>query len=717
MASPLTAFSNLLFNGIYYLNIKPLSIINILPPFFNNYFVSIFKMIKAGKIFLLFTVCLLVNLLLSSFNKQDAHPANFKMPFKQAGLTERQAAAHLIDRFTFGNSPGYLDKVVKSGLENWFLQQLEGKQNDADLNNRLSGYDALQMSNTQVLTTFPRASTILKEAVSEGIISKDSLKENGRKEYQEAIKAYMEKKGYRPQKELFRQFVSQKILSAAYSNNQLQQVLTEFWFNHFNVSISKNQCAPFVPAYERDVIRPNVTDKFGALLLATAQSPAMLFYLDNFSSAGQNNDFKQRQQNLQQRLERKAVQAKDEDTAGNRAMLMEKLSSSKKNQGLNENYAREIMELHTLGVDGGYSQQDVTNAAKVLTGWTVYPMANGPGGAIKKMIEKFGEDNLAAKGFVHKGDFLFAINKHDNQAKTVLGKLFAAGGGYQDGLDLINLLAHHAATAKFICKKLAVKFVSDNPPASLIDKMAATFLANDGDIKEVLKTMVAAPEFWTKDAIAQKTKSPLELAISSVRALDATVNMPFMMYQWVSKMGQKLYYYQAPTGFPDKGQYWINTGALLNRMNFGLAFASQKIPGVEFNLAAINNNHEPESAIDALKTYSKIILPERDVDATIKRLTALVNDPSIQQKIDEAAGKATANSDQNHVVLEENKEAEIVMLDQNNERTMSEDKLARKNLGKRTKAGSEQIPSSAGNNSMLAQVVGIIIGSPEFQKR
>ena len=674
-------------------------------------------MIKAGKIFLVFTVCLLVNLLLSSFNKRDTYLVNFKMPFKQAGLTERQAAAHLIDRFTFGNSPGYLDKVVKSGLENWFLQQLEGKQNDADLDNRLSGYDALQMSNTQVLTTFPRAATIVKEAVSEGIISKDSLKENGRKEYQEAIKAYMEKKGYRPQKELFRQFVSQKILSAAYSNNQLHQVLTEFWFNHFNVSISKNQCAPFVPAYERDVIRPNVTGKFGVLLLATAQSPAMLYYLDNFSSAGQNSDFKQRQQNLQQRLERKAAQAKDEDTAGNQARLMEKLRSSKKNQGLNENYAREIMELHTLGVEGGCSQQDVTNTAKVLTGWTVYPIANGPASAVKKMIERFGEDNLAAKGFVHIGDFLFAINRHDNEAKTVLGKSFAAGGGYQEGLDLINMLAHHAATAKFICKKLAVKFVSDNPPASLTDKMAATFLANDGDIKEVLKTMVAAPEFWTKDAIAQKTKSPLELAISSVRALDATVNMPFIMYQWVSKMGQKSYYYQAPTGFPDKGQYWINTGALLNRMNFGLAFASQKIPGVEFNLAAINNNHEPESAIDALKTYSKIILPEREVDATIKRLTALVNDPSIQQIIDEAANKTTTNTDQNHEVMEEVAEADISMLDQKNERTMSEEKLARKNLGKRTKAGNEMMPSAAGNNSMLAQVVGIIIGSPEFQKR
>ena len=674
-------------------------------------------MIKAAKFFIILTSSFLINIVLSSYNKQDTNLAVFKMPYKQAGLTERQAAAHLIDRFTFGNTPGYIDEVVKSGLENWFLQQLEGKQNDADLNERLSGYDALQLSNTQVLATFPRIATIVKEAVSEGVISKDSLKENGKKEYREAVKAYMEKKGYRPQQELNKQFVSQKILSAAFSKNQLHQVLTEFWFNHFNVSISKNQCAQYIPAYERDVIRPNVTGKFGELLLATAQSPAMLFYLDNFSSAGENSDYKQRQEKLQQRLEKQAEQAKKEDPSGNKATLMEKITNNKKNQGLNENYAREIMELHSLGVDGGYTQQDVTSAAKVLTGWTVYPMENGPGSAVKKLIDRLGEDNLAAKGFVHKGDFFFAINRHDNQAKTVLGKSFAAGGGYQEGLDLINMLATNAATAKFICKKLAVKFVSDNPPASLIDKMAATFLTKEGDIKAVLKTMVAAPEFWTKEAITQKTKSPLELAISSVRALNATVNMPFMIYQWISKMGQKIYYYQAPTGFPDKGQYWINTGALLNRMNFGLAFASQKIPGVEFNLTALNNNHEPESAIDALKTYSKIILPERAVDATIKRLTPLINNPSIQQKIDAAAGKSIANADSNHDVMEQNKEADEMMFDKKNERYMSEDKLAKKNLGKRTKAGNEIISSAAGNNSMLAQVVGIIIGSPEFQKR
>ena len=207
------------------------------------------------------------------------------MPYQAAGLTDREAAAHLIGRFTFGNKPGLIDDVVNTGLEKWFTQQLEGKENDDVLISRLKEYDALSMSNEQVLNTFPRNAKILKQAIDEGVINKDSVDKSDKAAYRDEVKDYMEKKGYRPQKELYRQFANQKILSAAYSNNQLQQVLTEFWFNHFNVSATKNDCAQFIPAYERDVIRPNVTGKFGDLLLATAQSPAMLIYLDNFNSS------------------------------------------------------------------------------------------------------------------------------------------------------------------------------------------------------------------------------------------------------------------------------------------------------------------------------------------------------------------------------------------------------------------------------------------------
>lgn len=628
------------------------------------------------------------------------------MPYREAGLTERQAAAHLIDRFTFGAAPGQVDEVVKKGLENWLMEQLDGKQNDDVLNGQLQEYDALKLSNAQVLAEFPAPARVLREAVDAGVISKDSADRRNRALYKDRLQAYMAEKGYRPQKELFRQFINQKILSAAYSNNQLHQVLTEFWFNHFNVSVTKNDCAPFIPAYERDVIRPNVTGKFGDLLLATAQSPAMLFYLDNFSSAGNNEAMNKRQERLQQMMEKS--NSKDD------ADVLQ--ANNKKEKGLNENYAREMMELHTMGVDGGYTQQDVTEAARVLTGWTVFPMSDyGPSKAIRKIINRVGEDRLAAKGFVHEGDFFFAMNRHDTKTKLVLGKTFAAGGGYQEGAALISMLAHHPSAATFICKKLAVRFVSDNPPASLIARMAGAFTKSDGDIKQVLITMVSSPEFWQKDALREKTKSPFELAISAVRALNAQVKAPFILYQWISKMGQNLYYYQAPTGFPDRAQYWINTGSLLNRMNFGLAFAAQKIPGISFSLAAINNNHEPESAAAALAVYSRLLMPEREMEATLRRLTPLINDPLIQQKINEAAGSNSANNDMNAKNTGET--AEEVQPDDAN-KDWNEEKLAKQSLKKGNRNKKETaIPVAPGNNSMLAQVVGIILGSPEFQRR
>jgi uncharacterized protein (DUF1800 family) len=359
----------------------------------------------------------------------------------------------------------------------------------------------------------------------------------------------------------------------------------------------------------------------------------------------------------------------------------------RKQGGLNENYAREVMELHTLGVDGGYTQSDVTQAARVLTGWTLAPMGEeGYGAAMQKVIDNVGAENLKKRGFVKEGDFLFVPNRHDNEEKTVLGKHFAAGGGYEEGLTLLNMLARHPSTAQFISKKIATRFVNDNPAQTLIDKMAKTFTKTDGDIRQVMMTMVSSAEFWSPASLREKTKSPFELAISAVRSLDADITQPYQLFNWINKMGQKMYYYQAPTGFPDRGQYWINTGALLNRMNFGLALAAQRIPGVKINLSALNNHHEPESAEAALLTYSKMIMPERNLTETVKRLKPMLNDPSLSTKVANAADKNTAQQEQ-------------TMMGENN-------------VPLKTAAN-----NAANNNAMLAQVVGVIIGSPEFQRK
>lgn len=651
----------------------------------------------------------------SSFHAPAPAPdkTGLSFPYKEAGLTQQQAAAHLLSRFSFGAKPGEVERVAEMGLEKWFRQQLEGKLPDDSLQHYLQNYDALSMSNEQIVATFPKGGQIIRMAVRDGLISKDSVQQAGKKEYRQMLAPYLQQKGYKPEAELFRQLINQKILRAAYSNNQLKELLTDFWFNHFNVSLTKNDCAQFVLAYERDAIRPNVTGPFETLLLATAHSPAMLAYLDNFSSAAPaDQNERPRQQQLRQRMLHEMA-ARPGDTSAQAMQLAEKLQQARKAQGLNENYAREIMELHTLGVDGGYTQSDVTQAARVLTGWTIYPMGDyGAGQALRKVVERVGEDRMSRQGFVHEGDFLFAANRHDRGEKTVLGKHFAAGGGYEEGQQLIHLLAHHPATARFICTKLAVRFGTDNPPPSMVEKMEKTFLEKDGNIGQMLTTMVSSPEFWSSSMLRQKTKSPFELAISAVRGLDARVAMPYQLFQWINKMGQKIYYYQAPTGFPDRGQYWINTGSLLNRMNFGLALASQRIPGISFSLLALNGGHEPESAENALQAYSKLLMPGRNLDETVKRLTPLLNDPDLNKKVDAAAGKTAPATGQ----ADEMRSGADDMMEEGNGKKALKEKPGKKN-GAKNNFTTIQMQTAPGNNSMLGQVVGIIIGSPEYQRK
>lgn len=634
----------------------------------------------------------------SSLAEQSVNPV---FPYKKAGLSERQAAAHLLSRFTYGARPGDIDAVVKMGLEKWFLQQLNSNLADDSLNLMLEDYDAINLSNNEISKKYPNGARILRMAIRDGVIQKDSAANAGKKEYRQELTAYMRKHGYKPQAELYRQLINQKIVRAAYSNNQTRELLTDFWFNHFNVSLTKGQTAEFIPAYERDVIRPNVFGSFENLVLATAKSPAMLTFLDNVSSSGILENLPQAANpQLQKRVATRTLMNISDTSM--RAKAAAQIQQRKKTQGLNENYAREVMELHTLGVDGGYTQADVTQAARVLTGWTVYPMENGYASVTKNIIDRIGEANFAKQGFVHEGDFLFAANRHDRGEKIVLGKKFPANGGYEEGVELLKMLANHPSAAKFISGKIAVRFVNDNPSQTLIHKMREVFIKSKGNISEVLMTMVSSPEFWSKDALREKTKSPFELAISAVRCLNADIVQPYQLFSWINKMGQKMYSYQAPTGFPDKGQYWINTGSLLNRMNFGLALSSQRIPGIVINLVALNRNREPESTEAALITYARMIMPERDLSQTIERLRPMLNDSQLQQKIEDSAEKSV--TPQEKPLIEE----DPLMMSTINGKA-----------GVKGTFGKNQVRPqiAAGSNTMLAQVVGIILGSPEFQRK
>jgi hypothetical protein len=403
----------------------------------------------------------------------------------------------------------------------------------------------------------------------------------------------------------------------------------------------------------------------------------------------------QAQKKIEQKIN--AQMAENRNSAANG--FIQQTLNARKVQGLNENYAREVMELHTLGVDGGYTQNDVTEVARALTGWSVTPLLKD--GIGKNIMEKMGSQRMEKNGFITEGDFLYRADKHDDSAKTILGRSFPARGGYKEGEEVLEMLSSLPNTAKFICKKIAVRFVSDQPSQELLHKMSDTYLKHHGNIKEVLITMVNSIEFWKEDALREKIKSPFELAISSIRATNAEVKMPMQIFNWCSKMGQRFYFYQAPTGFPDRAGYWINTGSLLNRMNFGLAFAAGKIPGVTLDLLALNQHHEPESAEAALKMYSAILLPERNQEANIKRLTALINDNKVGDKI-----VAAANN-----LQPVNSETESdMMLSEKAEQKQEKAMLSKKNKPFITS-------SLTGNNSTVAQVTGVIIGSPEFQRK
>lgn len=622
----------------------------------------------------------------TAFISVDPSSTNIRMPYQQAGLTNEQAAAHLLNRFSFGIQPGQIQEVVKMGLENWLQQQLEASLPETELEKRLNGFDALKMSNEEIVNHYLTPAQILRLGIQEKIIRNDSLSNTDREKYREELAKVMRVSGVKPVQELHRQLVNQKVLRALYSNNQLKEVLTDFWFNHFNVSLTKGQSQQYVMSYERDAIRPHVFGNFKNMLLATAKHPAMLEYLDNALSVSNDNERARRQQNnAMLRAARERVEARLNDTSMPGNGLVQQAVAARRTQGLNENYAREVMELHTMGVDGGYTQKDVTEVARALTGWSVKPMfKNAP--AIR-LIENLSEEQLKRRGLMIEGDFLFRGDKHDESEKIILGKKYNGKDGYEEGVAVLNTLALHTSTAKFIATKMAIRFVSDEPSQALIKILTNTYQQTEGNIKAMIIAMVNHPDFWSKKALREKIKSPFEFAISALRATKAQVLQPFQVFNWCSKMGQRVYYYQAPTGFPDRANFWINSGALLNRMNFGLALATQKIPGVRVNLLALNNQHEPESADGALRAFSKILLPERDNEENIKRLTAMIRDANVEQKIAIAAAK-TKNNDMEEELEEETRGQ------------VTRDKEDYK----------KEVTS-------MAQVVGIIIGSPEFQRK
>ena len=405
-----------------------------------------------------------------------------------------------------------------------------------------------------------------------------------------------------PQQVVASELVQGKLLRAVYSERQLQEVMDDFWLNHFNVFIGKGADRYMLTSYERDVIRPHAMGKFEDLLVATAQSPAMLFYLDNWLSVGPNSDFangvpKRPSHWNRRRFPRSTPQRQAKGKRG----------------GLNENYGRELMELHTLGVNGGYTQKDVTEVARVFTGWTLKQPRQG-------------------------GGFSFEERMHEPGDKIVLGHRIKSKGE-KEGREVLHILAHIPSTARFICTKLAMRFVADDPPSALVDRMAQTFLKKDGDVRAVLKVLFESPEFWAPGAYRAKVKTPLEFVVSAVRASGADVTDAAPIARQLQNMGMPLYGMQPPTGYSMKAETWVNSSALVGRMNFALALAGGKIKGMQSDSARMVNAsaaaEDPQQTLTALENALLAgDLSKRTHDTIASRL----EDPKIsQRKLDDPA--------------------------------------------------------------------------------
>jgi uncharacterized protein (DUF1800 family) len=537
-------------------------------------------------------------------------PQTDKLFQKKLGKDDQML--HALDRLTLGPRPGDVERLRKIGLKKWIDQQLHPEQikENAALEAQLQPLESLRMTPMETVQRYPPPQLIKAIASGKQPMPDDPIL---RETVERLIARYKARKGLetdkdtadlepvrqldevlqpaelqtlrsgtpdkkrellesmptgkmeemivampRPQRQqLFnaaptevrrtilllnapQQVVSydlleSKLLRAIESNRQLAEELDDFWFNHFNVFYEKGADRFLIPEYERDVIRPNVLGKFRDLLEATAKSPAMLFYLDNFQSVRPDLD------------------------ANNK--------NRKVKRGLNENYGRELMELHTLGVNGGYTQHDVTEVARCFTGWTILEPRNG-------------------------GGFFYNDKLHDKGEKVVLGHVIPAGGGMDDGERVLDILATHPSTAHFISKELAQRFVADDPPDALVEKMAQTFLASAGDIRQVMETMLDSKEFWSRGAYRAKLKTPFEMVASSVRALGADVTDAWALANQVGNLGEPLYRKQEPTGYSNLNTEWVSSAALLNRMNFALQLAKNGVLGVKVDTRRFGNNPE-----------------------------------------------------------------------------------------------------------------------------
>ncbi|MFN8607903.1 MAG: DUF1800 domain-containing protein [Vulcanimicrobiota bacterium] len=511
-------------------------------------------------------------------------PCFAKAPYEGANLNSYQAAAHLLSRFSYGATPGQVEAVVHQGLDRWLDDQLQMRADDSLCQQSLRVYPALAMDLKTMDQTYLAAPQLKKMATEAGVVFKDGEAGKDR----QALQAFVRDQNLQTERELLRQLIAQKVTRAVYTQNQLQEVMTDFWFNHFNVSRTSNTARPYILSYERDVIRPNALGNFRTLLGATAKHPAMLLYLNNAQSMA-------------------SAEAPHLSNFASRQLAMNG-KNKKQAMGLNENYARELMELHTLGVDGGYSQKDVTEVARVLTGWTM--RGRGGGQRVERVLERFPDQVETGQN-----NFVFLPFLHDSGAKTILGNNFPAGQGLSEGEHLLDLLAVDPHTANRIARKFAVRFICDEPDSGTVAQLARVFQSSNGSSAAMVKAIYNSPAFWSQQSLRAKVKNPLEYTVSSVRILGGQLQTPETQLPiWVERMGENMYGCVPPTGYPDRSEQWISSGTLVYRVNFAFALASGHVRGVKVPL--------PQGKLEKI---AAAVMPGRPLDQALQPVRATLN--------------------------------------------------------------------------------------------
>jgi uncharacterized protein (DUF1800 family) len=658
-------------------------------------------------------VCLLVS---SSLAETATVP-----PPHRARLTKQQKTLHALNRLTFGPKPGDEAAVTKIGLEAWFQQQLHPESiDDSALDTRLQEFPAMQLSQAELMRRFPSpqmikqaakrgdalpsdptlraiyadaeyaydakikpAAVSAKPADAAGVAAVLALPADERvkrlvamspeemQSFRDGLKAAQKlqlMQGLSPaqvevvaamqgaERVVAAETLETRLLRDVYSQRQLQAVMTDFWLNHFSVYVKKNQNEPYMlPGYQKDVILPRSLGKFEDLLVADAESPAMLTYLDNWESIGPDSIAAGRVKRVQQ-----------VNPNGKVAQALPK--------GINENYARELMELHTLGVGGGYTQKDVIEVAKCFTGWTVdRPYQGG------------------------RGDFIFEPNRHEPGPKVVLGHTIQENGMYE-GLEVLHILATSPATAKFVSTKLAVRFVSDNPPQALVDRMAATFVKTDGDIKAVLTTMFHSPEFWSPEVYRAKVKTPIEFMVSALRASDAQVNNALPLVQAMERLGMPIYGMQTPNGYSWKQDEWVSSNALISRMNFSLLLSGGRVAGTRTDWSALLGSTDatvesaPTPAVEA--RLETLVLGEPAAARTRSTVLAQFSDTTVQGRAEQDFHAKPVSEDSSEMA--------------------GGGRMMQIRAGRGGKGGFGQ---NAGPATPLDTMAGLLLGSPDFQRR